>query len=83
MNQPTLTSIPGILFRTTVRLVARLILILAGALMLAGAALALVSLLLATWRTPRSRRISLAIDIALLATELAKERRRVTKTDSL
>ena len=82
MTQPTFAHIPGIIFRTTMRLIARIILLLAILPLLVGAAFALVSLLLATWRTPRSRRTQLAVDIILLATELAKERWRVTHSDS-
>lgn len=82
MNQPTLATIPGILFRTTLRLVARIILIGAAAFLLIGGMLTLLSLLVGTWRTPRGRRVQLAADIVLLTTELVKERRRVTQTDS-
>ena len=80
MSQPTLAHIPGILFRTTMRLIARLLFLLAILPLVVGFAFALVSLLLATWRTPRSRRTELVIDIALLATELAKDRWRVSQS---
>lgn len=83
MTQPTLASIPGILLRTVLRLIARILFVLAGALLLGGLALSLFCLLLATWRTPRARKWQLVTDIVLLATEIAKERRRVTKSDSL
>lgn len=82
MSQPTLIHVPGILFRTILRLVARIVLVAASVLLLMGAALALGSLLIATWRTPRSRRTQLATDIVLLAVELIKDRRRVTHTES-
>lgn len=83
MSEPTLTAIPGILLRTILRLVARIILVLAGALLLGGIALAIVCLLLGTWRTPRSRKWQLISDIILLTTELVKERRRVSKSESV
>lgn len=82
MSQPTLAAIPGILLRTTLRLLARLVFLLASLFLLIGAGLALGSLLLATWRTPRNRRVQLAADIVLLTAELAKDRWRVTHTDS-
>lgn len=82
MNQPTLASVPGILLRTSLRLVGRIIFIGAAAFLLIGGALTLLSLLVATWHTPRSRRVQLASDIILLTTELIKDRRRVTQTDS-
>ena len=82
MTQPTLAHVPGILFRTTMRLIARLVFLLAILPLIVGVAMTLASLLLATWRTPRSRRVQLAVDIVLLATELAKERWRVSHTES-
>ena len=83
MNQPpTLASVPGILLRTSLRLVARVLFCVAAVVLLLGAGLAFSSLLLSTWRTPRTRRVQLAVDIVLLTTELIKERRRVTQTDS-
>lgn len=78
MNQPTFANIPGILFRTSLRLVGRIIFTLAAVVLTVGAGLALLSLLVSTWRTPRSRRMQLAADIILLVTELAKDRRRVS-----
>jgi hypothetical protein len=76
MSQPTLLSIPGILFRTTMRLIARIVMFLAGIVLLIGAMLALSSLLLATWRTPRTRRTQLIVDAVLLATQIVKEFRQ-------
>lgn len=72
--QPTFAHIPGILFRTTMRLIGRLIFLLAILPLIVGVTMALASLLIATWRTPRSRRVQLAVDIVLLGTELAKDR---------
>jgi len=77
VNQPTLANVPGIFLRTILRLISRVILIAAGVFFLVGIALAFGSLLLATWRTPRSRRAALTADIVLLATEFAKDHWRV------
>lgn len=82
MSQPTLIDIPGILLRTTLRLIARIIFMLAGLLLLGGIALTLLCLFLATWRSPRTKKWELAANIVLLATELVKDRRHVSKTDS-
>jgi len=83
MNQPTLASIPGILLRTLFRLLARALFVVAGILLVGGFALSLICLLLATWRTPRSRKTQLITDIILLATELYKDSRRVSKSESV
>lgn len=83
MTQPTLAHIPGILFRTVCRTVARILFVAAAAVLTLGFALALVSLLVASWRTTRSRRGQLAAEAVLLAIELAKERWRLSHSDSL
>lgn len=80
MNQPTLANIPDILTRTILRLAARIILALAAVVLLIGTALALLSLLIATWRTPRGHRTQLAVDIALAVTALAKSRKSTPKS---
>lgn len=76
MTQPTLIHIPGIIFRTIMRLIARILLFMAGIVLLLGATLALGSLLLATWRTPRTPRTQLVADIVLLGTRIYKEFRK-------
>lgn len=81
MSQPTLAHIPGILLRTALRSISRIILVLASGVLLFGIALALLSLLIATWRTPRDRRTTLVIDTALLATELVKDWRHRSDSD--
>lgn len=82
MTQPTLATIPGILLRTVLRMIGRIIFVGAAAFLIIGTALTLLSLLVATWHTPRSRRVQLASNILLLTVELIKDRRRVTQTDS-
>lgn len=76
MSQPTLASIPGILARTLLRAVARILTLAAGIFLLVGLALAFASLMVATWRTPRRPRTQLLVDIAVAGTELYKLRRR-------
>lgn len=72
MSEPTLASIPGILLRSFLRLVARVILAAAACFLLLGVGFSFLSLIIATWRTPRSHRVQLMADLAGTVTALIK-----------
>lgn len=75
MNQyspPTLAAVPGILLRTVLRLFARVIFFLAGFFLFAGLALVYVSILVATWRSPRGPRVQAVVDFIIAAIALVK-----------
>lgn len=74
-QQPTLVHVPGILFRAVARTIARLVFVLAGAVLLLGLGLAFVSLFLATFRTARTHRMQVAADLAVTVYELVKSYR--------
>lgn len=67
MRQPTLADVPGILWRTFARLIARIVFTAAGGVLLAGFALAYLSILIATFRSTRRPRGQIIVDW-LLAT---------------
>lgn len=71
-SQPTLLDVPAILARTILRTIARIIFAGAVLFLLVGIALTLLSVLLATWRSPRTPRVTLLVDIARATTELVK-----------
>jgi len=72
MNEPTIATIPGILLRSVLRLVSRIIFVAAACFLLLGIGFSLLSLVLATWRSPRSHRIQLIADLAGTVTALVK-----------
>lgn len=55
-REPTLASVPGILVRTIMRTLARVVLLLAGVMFLVTVALLNVSLILATFSSSRGSR---------------------------
>lgn len=76
VTEPTLASIPRILFRTVMRLVARGVFMLAAAALLIGLTLIACSVLLNTWRSPRTPRAQALIGLALAAQKAYETFRR-------
>lgn len=73
MREPTLADVPGILFRTTLRAFARLILIFAGLTFSITVALGFCSLFLATWRSPRTPKLQALTDLFISAEKVWRE----------
>lgn len=74
-GEPTVAAIPGILLRTALRFVGRVLFAVAGVLLLCGFSVAFASLFVATWRTPRTHRTQLLASLLVAATQLVKEYR--------
>lgn len=72
-EQPTLAAIPGILLRTSLRMVARIILLVAGVALLCTLALGFASLFVATWRSPRTPKIQALTALVLSVWEVYRE----------
>lgn len=72
-SEPTLASIPGILFRTLTRLVARGVFFIAAITLTITVALIACSLLLATWRSPRTPKTQAIADVLIAVTQAYRE----------
>jgi hypothetical protein len=75
-DEPTLGHIPGILARTGLRFVARIVLGLAAVLLLGGGALLLISATLATFRSARGNRGDAAARLIDAVIRVMREFRR-------
>lgn len=71
-QQPTLAHVPGILLRTILRTIARIILVLAGAVLLLGLGLAFLSLFLATFRSTRGPKSHALVNLMVAAVEAVR-----------
>jgi hypothetical protein len=72
-REPTLVDIPAILFRTVMRAAARLVFACAGVLLLLGLGLAIISVFIATFHTPRTRRTQALAELLVAAIQVIKQ----------
>ena len=79
-REPTLYDVPRILFRAALRLVARVVFVLAGATFFATVVLLWCSFTLATWRITPGRKSQAFVDFFAAGLTLVKEIKPLGKT---
>lgn len=73
VTEQSLASVPGIILRSTLRTLARIILLLTALTAILTAGFLLLSILLMTWRSPRTHKTTAVVNVAISLAQLYRE----------
>ena len=73
VTEQSLASVPGIILRSLLRTLARILFVLTALAAILTASLAILSILLATWRSPRTPRTQAIVNVAVSLAQLYRE----------